>query len=94
LASFSFQVEEKKRKTIEKKINADKGGNFPSSSHFAFSLLVLASTLPLLPICLKHFFLASYSQTEEKKNNKKKNHRKEKKCKEVRELIFLLSIYI
>jgi hypothetical protein len=57
LASFSFQVKEKKK-------NAEKGRNFPSSSHFAFSVLVLASTLPLLPFCFKRFLLASsYSQT-------------------------------
>jgi hypothetical protein len=87
LASSSFQAK-KKKKTIEKKRNVEKGGNFPSSSHSAFSLLALASTLPLLPFCFKRFFLASSSfQVEEKE---KKPHKKEKKCKERKELSFKL----
>jgi hypothetical protein len=79
LASFSFQVEEKKKKTIKKKTNVKKGGSFPSSfslpSHFWLSLL---------PFCFKRFFLASFfSQAK-----KKKNHKEEKKCIERKELSF------
>ncbi len=83
LASSCSQVEKKNRKTIEKKRNAKKGGNFPSNSHSVISFLGLASTFPFLPFCFKCFLLFS-SRIEKKK----------KKCKERRELIFKLSLYL
>jgi hypothetical protein len=39
----------KLKKTIEKKRNAEKGESFPLSSRSTLSLLAPASTLPLLP---------------------------------------------
>jgi hypothetical protein len=63
----------KKKKTIEKKINAKKGGNFPSSFQSAFSFLAPAYTFPLLPFYFKRFLLApSFSQAEEKKRKQRK----------------------
>jgi hypothetical protein len=77
------QNKTKKEKTIEKKRNAKKGENFPSSSRSALSLLAPAFTLPLLPFCFKCFFLASSaSQIEENKTKqRKKTHREEKNAK-------------
>jgi flagellar biosynthesis protein FlhB len=98
LTSSSSQREEKKKntkkeKTIEKRKNAEKGGSLPSSSCFALSFLALASALLLLPFRFKCFLLTlSSSQIEEKKekHKEKKTHRKEKKCREGKELTFLL----
>jgi carbon starvation protein CstA len=65
----------KKKKTIEK-INAKKGGSFPSSSCIALSFLAPASTLSLMPFYFKFFLLASSSsQTKEKKREKKMQRR-------------------
>jgi hypothetical protein len=64
LASFSSQ-EKKNKKTIEKKRNVEKGGSFPSSSHFAFSILTFTFALALLPFYFKRFFLA-YSSSQAK----------------------------
>ncbi len=49
---FFFWSKWKEKKPIEMKRNAEKGRSFPSSSHFALSLLVLAFALPL---CLLTF---------------------------------------
>jgi hypothetical protein len=68
---FFFSNTRKKNHRENK--NAKKGRSFPSSSHFALSLLGPASTLPLLPFYFKRVFLASFSfQTQEKKKNKVK----------------------
>jgi hypothetical protein len=69
MTSFSFQTKGKKnknkeKKTIEKKINAEKGGSFPSNLHSAFSLLV--PTFALL-FQFKHFLLASSSSQAKNK---------------------------
>jgi hypothetical protein len=45
---FFSNKKKKKKKTREKKRNVEKGGNFPSSSYFAFHFWV-----PLLP---SHFY--------------------------------------
>jgi hypothetical protein len=65
----------KKKKTIEKKKYEKKGRSLPLSSHFALSLLALASAFPLLHFRFKCFLLTSSSQVEEKK---KKSQRKKK----------------
>jgi hypothetical protein len=85
----------KEQKPIEKKKYVEKGGSLLSSSHFAFSLLAPASTLPLLHFCFKCFLLTSSSQAEKKKKNtkKKKTHREKKICKKRRELTFKLPLY-
>jgi hypothetical protein len=72
-----FLLKQKKRKTIENKRNAKKGRSFPSSSHFALSLLVPAFAVPFLPFCFKHFFLASSSSQAEEENKRKKMQRRE-----------------
>jgi hypothetical protein len=60
---------------------------------FTLSLLAFAFGFPLLPFCLKHFFLTSFSSQVEEKNKKKKNHRKEKERKEFSfKLLFCLSL--
>jgi hypothetical protein len=56
-----------KKKTIEKKRNAKKGGNFPLSSHFALSLLALASTL-LFQMLSPDIFFFSNRRKEKKRN--------------------------
>jgi hypothetical protein len=71
MASSSFQVE-KKKKTIEKKKNAEKRSSFPSSSRSTLSPLALASALPLMPFCFKRFFMASFFQTKKKKRKETK----------------------
>ncbi len=83
LASSSSQTKEKKRKTIEKKRNAEKGGSFPSSSCSTLSLLASASTLLFQMLSLGIFFVSSGRKG-------KKNHKEEKNCRERKELSFLL----
>jgi hypothetical protein len=64
MASSSLAKEKKntqKKKTIEKKIYAEKGGNLPSSSHFALLLLAPTSVVKLLNFCFKCFVVASSS---------------------------------
>jgi len=79
LASFSSQIKKIKIKTIEQKINVEKGKSLPSRSCSTFSLLTPASTLPLLHFCFKRFLLASSSsQAEEKKNTHTHTQRKKK----------------
>jgi hypothetical protein len=73
----------------KEKKNVEKGENLLSSSHSTFSPLVLASGLLFLPFCFKCFLLGIFffsSKRKEKKNTKKK------KCKEGREVTFLLSL--
>jgi hypothetical protein len=48
---------------------------------FTLSLLAFAFGFPLLPFCLKHFFLTSFSSQVEEKNKKKKTIEKKKKGK-------------
>jgi Na+(H+)/acetate symporter ActP len=60
-----FFSRKKNKKTIEKKRNVEKGGSFPSSSHFAFSILTFTFALALLPFYFKRFFLA-YSSSQAK----------------------------
>jgi len=86
---FSCKIKQnksKKKKTMEEKRNAEKGGFFPSSSHFAFSVLAPTSTLPLLPFYFKDFLLASSSSQAEENETKqrKKNHKEEKNAKKGR----------
>jgi hypothetical protein len=50
----------KEKKNHREEKNAEKGGNFPSSSHFALSFLALDFALPLLPFCFKRFLLTSF----------------------------------
>jgi hypothetical protein len=66
LSSFSSQAKTKKKKTIEKKRNTEKGRSFPSNSFSALSILGPAFALSFLPFCFKHFFLASSSFQIEK----------------------------
>jgi hypothetical protein len=61
LASSCPQAKKKKKKPKEKKINAKKGGSFPSNSRSALSLLDPTFAFPLLPFYFKCFFLASSS---------------------------------
>jgi hypothetical protein len=68
MASSSFQAKEKKHHREEKHV--EKGRSFPLSSHFAISLLALASTLSFQPFCFKHCLLAS-SSFQVKKAKKK-----------------------
>jgi hypothetical protein len=49
-----------RKKNHREEKNAEKGGNFPSSSHFALSFLALDFALPLLPFCFKRFLLTSF----------------------------------
>jgi hypothetical protein len=60
-----------------------KGGNLPSSSCFALSLLALVSAFSLLHFYFKRFLLlvSFFSQAKKKTKRKKKTHREEKKCK-------------
>jgi len=83
-----------KKKTVENKKYAKKGRSLPSSSCFTLSFWAPTFAFLLLPFRFKHFlFASSSSQIEEKKKHKgRKNHREEKKCREGRELTFLLSL--
>jgi hypothetical protein len=99
LASSSSQTKEKekkqRKKIIEKKKNAEKGGSLPSNSRSTLSLLAPISSLLFFTFRFKHFLLGIFffsNKRKEKKTQRKKNHRKEKKCKEGRELTFLLSL--
>jgi uncharacterized protein YqhQ len=71
LASFSSQVEERKKNNKKEK-NAEKGGREPSSFHFALSLLPPVSAFLFLPFCFKHLLLFIFFFSSRKKNTKKK----------------------
>ncbi len=79
---FFFFSNTKKIKHTRKQLkkNQKKGGSLPSSSHFAFSLLVFASAFPFLHFRFMCFLLASSSfQVVRKKNTKKKKTIEKKK---------------
>jgi hypothetical protein len=78
---FFFFSNTKKIKHIKKQLkkNQKKGKSLPSSSHFAFSLLVLAFAFPFLHFHFMCFFLASSSFQVVRKKNKKKKKTIEKK---------------
>jgi hypothetical protein len=84
-----FIFKQKKKKTIEKKKNVEKGGSFPFNSRFSFSLLACTSALPLLPFCFKRFLLAFFSSQAKKKKKKKKG----KKMWRMEGVSFKLSFY-
>jgi hypothetical protein len=67
------------------KRNAEKGRSFPSSSHFALSLLVPAFALLFQTLFLGIFFFSSIRKL--KKTQRKKN------CREGKELSFKLPLY-
>jgi len=76
---FFKHKEDKTHKKTTKK-NQKKGGSLPSSSRFAFSLLVLASAFPFLHFRFMCFLLASSSfQVVRKKKHKEKRTIKKKK---------------
>jgi len=91
---FFFFSNTKKIKHTRKQLkqNQKKGGSLPSSSRFAFSLLVLASAFLFLHFRFMCFLLASFSfqVVRKKKHKEKKNRREEKTCKEGKELTFKL----
>ncbi len=91
LASFYSQVEEKKKKTIEKKKNAEKGGSLPSRSRSTTSLLAPTSGLMFLPLRFKRFLLGIFfflSRRKKRKTQRKKNHKEEKNVEKGRSLPF------
>ncbi len=88
---FSSKRKEKKKqkKYQREEKNAKKGGNLPSSSRFAFSLLALASSLLFLPFRFKHFLLGIFffsSRRKERKTQRKKIIEKKKNAKKGRSL--------
>jgi hypothetical protein len=91
---FFFFSNTKKIKHTRKQLkkNQKKGGNLPSSSRSAFSLLVLTSAFQFLHFRFMCFFLpsSSFQVVRKKKHKKKKKRRKEKTCEERRELTFKL----
>ncbi len=91
---FFFFSNTKKIKHTRKQLkkNQKKGGSLTSSSHLAFSFLVLASAFPFLHFRFMCFLLtsSSFQVVRKKKHKEKKNHREEKTCKEGKELTFKL----
>jgi hypothetical protein len=67
---FSFQAKEKKRKPIEKNINAKKRKSLPSSSRSAHSLLAFAFGILFLPFRFKHFLLGIFFFSSKRKEKK------------------------
>ncbi len=91
LASFCFQAIFFK-KTIEKKKNAKKGGNFtPSSSHSTLLLLAPTSSLLFLSFCFKCFLLGIFSFLSRRIKKKKKKPQRKKKMQR-RKGIYLSSL--
>jgi hypothetical protein len=80
LTSSSSQAEEKQdkeKKNHKEEKNVEKGRSFPSSSHFALSLLVLTFALLSQTLSLGIFFFPSKKKkTKEKKIIKKKKNAK------------------
>jgi flagellar biosynthesis protein FlhB len=76
---FFFSNKRKEKKTIEKKRNVEKGGSFPSSSHFTISFLAFIFALSLLSFYFKRFLLASSSSQATENEKKKKKTIKKKK---------------
>jgi hypothetical protein len=86
-----------RKKTIEKKKNAEKGGSLPSSFHSTLSLLAPTSGLLFLPFCFKHFLLGIFffsSKRKERKTQRKKIISKKKNAKKGRSLPFFSRFYI
>jgi len=86
LASSSSQVKEKKRKTMEKKRNAMKGKNFPSSSRSALSFLAPAFTHLFQTLSFGIFFFSN-------RIKEKENHGEKKNCRKRKEFSFKLLLY-
>jgi hypothetical protein len=84
-------LKKRKRKTIEKKKNAENGGSLPSSSCSTISLLAPTSGLMFLPLRFKRFLLGIFfflSRRKKRKTQRKKNHREEKDVEKGRSLPF------